>query len=49
MHETLLVFLPTFPCPFVVCKGLFVDATSLHVSLFLINAHVQNGHGQYEP
>ena len=42
MHEPLLVFLPPFPCPSVVCKGLFVTATSLNVSFFLINAHVQN-------
>ena len=28
MHEPLLVFFPPFPCPFVVCKGLFVTATS---------------------
>ena len=42
MHEPLLVFLPPFPCPFVVCKGLFVAAAYLHVSFFLINAHVQN-------
>ena len=42
MHQPLLVFLPLFPCPFVVCKGLFVAAISLHVSFFLINAHVQN-------
>ena len=42
MHKPLLVFLPPFPCPFVVCKGLFVAGISLHVSFFLINAHVQN-------
>ena len=45
MHEPLLVFLPPFPCPFVVCKGLFVAATSLHVLLIFSNQRTRTKRG----